>query len=400
MNRLGVPLLVVLVVLAGCGGAGGGALPEGDDGADDATTAQATSADVTTDRRATAEPAAESTVETATGGPGADSGTDASSTEMTAGTSGPTSETASAGTGTPAGSASVDADNPWGRQVLTVGVVDATSTDRDYVALVRTAVEFWNTNGQAYGAYDARYQLDPDATDPDIEVRFVDQVESCGRDEGENLLGCAPRLDADSRAPQPVTLRIEAGYDDETTVEAVKHELGHVRGLTHDDEPVFMRASRVAYTLPQPDAVDRDYPWKTSAFTVYVDDSNVSAADRETFRRQVGHALAYYEDGPAGFPSNVSFTLVDDPEQADVVVRYVDDGGEAASRSSTVGTDPDGDGAIEYRTGATIELRNLGVDRAGYHTGYWLGRLLGADRDSELPEPFRTDADPTSEWWT
>ncbi|MFC6724474.1 matrixin, partial [Halobium palmae] len=300
----------------------------------------------------------------------------------------------------PASTVAFDSENPWGREVVTVGVNDSAGVERNLTALVEEAIEYWNTEGRGYGEYAVKYEVDPDARSPDVEVQFVREIESCGHERGGELLGCAPQLHANSAPPTPVPVRVETGYSDESTVETIKHELGHTRGLNHGDEPAFMNASGVAYTLPQRDAVDRAYPWATSNFTVYVDASNVSAGDRPAFRRQVTHALDYYEGAPPTVPANVSYTLVDDPSEATVVVRYVDDGGDPGSRAVMQGIDVDGDGALERRTKATIRLSGLDVDETGYHTGYWLGRLLGADDTEELPPPFRGGTDPTSEWWT
>lgn len=376
MKRFGVVLLVAVVLLAGCAEPGGSSTI--------ANGTASTSAEGATEVTSTPS----GTTGTATDGDSAN----ARATESVRGTAEPT--------GSPDSIVAFDTDNPWGREVVTVGVNDSAGVERNLTALVRRATEYWNTDGRGYGEYAVRYEVDPDARAPDIEVQFVREIESCGHQRGGELLGCAPQLHANSTPPTPVPVRVETGYSDESTVETIKHELGHTRGLDHDDEPAFMNASGVAYTLPQRDAVDRAYPWATSNFTVYVDASNVSAADRPAFRRQVNHAFDYYEGAPPTVPANVSYTLVGDPSEATIVVRYVDDGEDPGSRAMMQGIDVDGDGALERRTKAVVRLRGLDVDETGYHTGYWLGRLLGADDASELPPPFRGGTDPSSDWWS
>lgn len=394
MDRAGAVAVAVVtaLLLAGCSGAdvpgaGGGRTTEA------GTTTTAASADPTVAAgAATATPndrGGETATASATTGAGTRTGEPVRTTAD-----------GSAGVRAVESRAATGSDNPWDAAEITVGVDVRADTDRDFTALVRRAVEYWNTEGRAYGAYDVRYEVDPHAASPEIEVRFVKRIEQCGYEQGERLLGCAPRLDAGSDPPPTVPVRIETGYSDASTVRTLKHELGHTRGLGHDDEPAFMNATGVAYTLPRRDAEDRAYPWRTSNFTVYVDGSNVSAADRPAFRRQVDHALDYYEGAPPTVPANVSYTLVDDPAEANIVIRYVDDvGGDPGSGTSMRGIDTDGDGVLEHRTRATIRLRGLDVDRTGYHTGYWLGRLLGASDESELPPPFRGGTDPTGEWW-
>ncbi|WP_323174842.1 matrixin family metalloprotease, partial [Natrialba sp. PRR66] len=84
-------------------------------------------------------------------------------------------------------------------------------------------------------AYEAAFVLDPNATDPDVVVTFVDDVDECG--DVDDAAGCAPRLSSNSRVDPPVAVEVEANLSDESTVIVTKHEFGHVLGLSHDDDP-------------------------------------------------------------------------------------------------------------------------------------------------------------------
>ena len=302
---------------------------------------------------------------------------------------------------TPTPTAAPDATNPWGTEPIVVAVSDAANTGREWTPLVEEAAAYWERRAEHYAGFPVDYEVRPDATDPDLIVEFVDEVPEC--DGSSDAAGCAPLIEDRRQIDRPETVSVKTGFSDESTVLVTEHELGHTLGLTHEDAPADVMASRsVLYTEPQPNATERAFPWEDANFSVYVDVAN--ASDSEGARQQVEHALAYYEDGPEGMPTNLSFTRVDDPEEADVVVRSVETspcGEGAASCGATAGPDPDGDGEIETYSRLEISLVDLDTDAVAWHVGYWLAHGFGAEDDAEKPSPFRDASyeERRSEWW-
>ena len=291
--------------------------------------------------------------------------------------------------------------NPWGSEPVVIAVADPAGTDREWAPLVREAAAYWEANSERFAGYAIDYEVRPDATDPDIVIEFVDTVPDC--DGAGDAAGCAPLITESRQIDRPETVSVRTGFSDSSTETVIKHELGHTLGLTHDDAPAAVMASQIVlYTEPLPNATERDFAWDDADFTVYVDSDN--ASDPEGFREQVRRALEYYEDDPSGMPTNLTFTLVDDPADADIVVRPVETspcGSGAASCGGTAGWDPDGDGAVETYSELRISLVDLDTDAVGWHVGYWLAFAFGAESDSEKPPPFRDASyeERRSAWW-
>jgi len=297
-----------------------------------------------------------------------------------------------------------DSDNPFRERTLTVALADETATDREYAPLVRDALDYWEQNATTYAGYPIEYEFRANATDPDVRVRFVERIDSCGHDGTEFTAGCAPYI-TDGPVERPATVRIETGYDDPSTVLLLQHELGHTLGLAHDDRPSrVMSAQAELYTLPRPDATERLLPWASDDLTYAVSYDGVAPSERDATRRQVEAAVEYAAGGADGtIPENVTFTRVSDPERANVTIRFTDSDPCTAGDGSCGelrGLDPDGDGALETYARLSITVVGLDTEVRGWHVGYWTARGFGL-RGEELPAPLRS-SDPDvrrSEWW-
>jgi hypothetical protein len=289
--------------------------------------------------------------------------------------------------------------SPWGAEPVVVGV--AGPTGRDVVPLVRRAAAYWEANAGRYAGYPVDYAVRPEATNPDVVVQFRDEIEGCERT--KHTAGCAPYITHAGQIDRPVTVEVKTGLSDESTVRVLEHEFGHTLGLGHDDEPRdIMRTGVVLTTLPQPNATERGFAWTDGDFTVYVDVA--AAPDPDAAREQVGRALDYYERGAPGVPNDLTFRAVDDPDDAELVIRYVDRSActsGSGSCGSSRGPDPDGDGASERYSRFTVTVVGVDTDAVGWHVGYWLAAAFGLEGDTEKPPPFRDASyeERRSEWW-
>jgi hypothetical protein len=292
-----------------------------------------------------------------------------------------------------------DPANPYHGKNLTVAI-NTTHTERAFAPLVREAFAYWEAHDERYLNYSVNFTLVSNASDPDFRVSFVSAIEHCGG--VENAAGCAPQITNPAQAAGTVDIRSLDNLSDESTVRVLEHEFGHALGLGHSDAPQDLMATHATLTtLPTQDASQRDFAWDDPTLSVFVAD-DASAAERE----QIDHALDYYDRGAAGtVPENVSFRYVENPERADIIVRFSETspcGSGPGSCGSVVGTDPDGDGALERYTRLEITLTHLDSEVVGWHVARWLGLGFGIQSESEYPPPLREDTsyeERGSDWW-
>jgi hypothetical protein len=292
-----------------------------------------------------------------------------------------------------------DPDNPYGDRNITVAVA-ATDSERSFAPLVRRAFDYWETYDERYLNYSVNVTLAANASDPDIRVSFVPRIARCGQ--VANAAGCAPEITDPAQTGETVAVRALDNLSANSTVRVLEHEFGHALGLGHGDSPTNVMATHATLTsLPKPNASERALAWNDSTLTVFLTEE-VSAAERE----QIDHALEYYDRGADGsVPENVSFHVVSDFENADVVIRPAERSpcaSERGSCGSVFGSDSDGDGALETYTRLEITYTGIDADAVGWHVARWLGLGFGIENESAYPPVLRESTgydERRSDWW-
>lgn len=136
--------------------------------------------------------------------------------------------------------------DPWPtEEPITVNLSVEVEGDRDWARLVREGVDYWQANQERYGNYTQGFEFRPNASEAAVTVSIVEEISRCGvENHTVDALGCADRYNRSLLARDTVSVRIEAGWDDRTTVRTVEHEFGHVYGRDHGQEPMPLMEPR------------------------------------------------------------------------------------------------------------------------------------------------------------
>lgn len=289
-------------------------------------------------------------------------------------------------------------DNPFQSDPIRVGyAVDENALNRSYKQAVVGAIDFWNN--QSVGSYDANYTYVSNASEAQIVIQFVDKITYCdGYD--NSTVGCAPVLEKDDVALTQ-TVRVEDRYAMESTQDIIIHELGHTRGLVHEDsnEVPVMNETIGTLLIPETNLENRSYGWQTTSFRVYFDTSGtVSSVEEDTYRQEIREGWQYWTKDTDHLEKDVSFRFVDSREEANIVVKMRDHEG---VRWEYWVFNTDSDDSFEVYQNATLYVGERNPEYIDYNTATALGYLLlNAENETELPEPFDGDDElgETDQW--
>ncbi|MFB6179440.1 MAG: hypothetical protein ABEI77_06920, partial [Halorientalis sp.] len=113
-----------------------------------------------------------------TGVPRADSGTDTTTPSPRPTETPPTTVARTTATSTPPLNVQ-PADNPWGKDTVTVALVAGGHDEIDYQRTLSNALDYWNNHTQ-YGEYTVRFVTVRDIDQADIRVEIRESIDSCG----------------------------------------------------------------------------------------------------------------------------------------------------------------------------------------------------------------------------
>lgn len=142
--------------------------------------------------------------------------------------------------------------HPFDGTTQRVAVEDASTSDLDLRANAEESLAFWEENSQTFAGFEVDFRLVED--EPDLLIRYADDPAGCEDVEGfdsSRVLGCAPQLGPNSQVPRPVVARVVAAGRPYGSVRVTtQHEIGHVLGLGHEDEPRAVMSNRPEDRIP------------------------------------------------------------------------------------------------------------------------------------------------------
>lgn len=141
--------------------------------------------------------------------------------------------------------------HPLAKGTQAVSVENHSDTDHDVERNAREALSFWEDHSQEYVGFAVEFTLTE--SEPDVVIQYADSPEGCERVEGysERVMGCAPLIRTSHTIERPTTARVVAGARPFGEIRTTaKHEIGHMLGLGHDDEPRRIMSNRPEDRIP------------------------------------------------------------------------------------------------------------------------------------------------------
>lgn len=143
--------------------------------------------------------------------------------------------------------------HPFADSTVAVRIENQGTTDRDIETNAREALDFWAAESSQYVDFEVDFEIVTDDP-PDMIMAYVDSPEAC-RDVEEytsDVLGCAPLIRPENRIERPVTAHIVAADRPLGSVRTTaQHEIGHLLGLGHKDDPPEIMSNRPEDRIPR-----------------------------------------------------------------------------------------------------------------------------------------------------
>lgn len=327
------------------------------------------------------------------------------STETASSTATPSQTPTPTASPTPTVSPTPELGSPFGQERVYIAyTVVSNPHNQSFEQAFLRAVSYWNNAGNQYSTYPVILTKTDDIAQADIVVRYGTSADDCGFVEDVSHVGCAPLLD-DSRPDSiPVTVRVEAGYTADATAETTMHEIGHVLGIEHGEEPMpLMNESSVIPEVEQSDAVNRTNPWGRTNLTYYIGDG--LTGEQEFYIRK---AFDFFENGANG-DANIAWTFreVHFKGKADFIITegsavQWDCSADWPSCGTAYGLSPDADPWLEEYTRYELELDNPNDEEAtAWWTAVWLYYATNSLDDGDLPDWFAglDYEERRDDWW-
>jgi hypothetical protein len=159
-------------------------------------------------------------------------------------------------TGTVAGCLGFSApgdEHPLAGRTQTVRVQTRSDSLHDLDEIAATALSFWEANSETYAGFAVDFEIVEDEQ-PDLIIAYRDSPAGCENvpNYSDRVLGCAPVLQAGYAVPRPITGRVVAAARPPGAIRTTtQHELGHMLGLGHDDEPASVMSNRPEDRIPE-----------------------------------------------------------------------------------------------------------------------------------------------------
>lgn len=142
--------------------------------------------------------------------------------------------------------------HPFAGETVTVRIDEQSVTEHDLRANAEAALDYWEEHSPTYAGFDVEFEI-IESGEPDMVIVYADDPRGCEEVPGysERVLGCAPLLGPGIRVPQPVVARVVAAARPIGKIRiTAKHEVGHVLGLGHDDEPLEIMSNLPEHRIP------------------------------------------------------------------------------------------------------------------------------------------------------